>query len=388
MGLDVHQSSITAAILHGDSHDPEVVRMTSNLNAVRRLFRRLSKHGVTRSCDGYLRQVTQIVSQSQSQIVLNTTVGSLVDGIERCDIEETYSLPIELEDVDDFLPEGVEVHGDSLVMQGFTVFDDEVTVPDGQGGWVTVSLFVGFDRVYVVLASPTLDFDLHILDTDLEEYRTLFQSETAFGCDFTVNFAAAYTPDIPDMELYRKTIKKKTWVWFVPVYHYITTTVTLKTYLNMVGGVDASVDGLGVEQSVDIGARYQNPDWGNLNAMELSIMEPEIDALAYAALTLKPSIEFKIEDKLYNVVGLAGWMEPYVRAVGRAECEIVPPPDYWDCEFCLEVNAGCDVGCGVAGLDAFGLPDDFLQFDVPLVDVEIYPSHSWPWDDIVPWWLP
>ncbi|MCK4681349.1 hypothetical protein KAT82_09485, partial [bacterium] len=108
----MHQSSITAAVLYGDSHDPEVVRMTSNLNAVRRLFRRLSKHGVTRSCDGYLRQVTQIVSQSQSQIVLNTTVGSLVDGIERCDIEETYSLPIELEDVDDFLPEGVEVHGD------------------------------------------------------------------------------------------------------------------------------------------------------------------------------------------------------------------------------------------------------------------------------------
>lgn len=299
--------------------------MTSNLNAVRRLFRRLSKHGVTRSCDGYLRQVTQIVSQSQSQIVLNTTVGSLVDGIERCDIEETYSLPIELEDVDDFLPEGVEVHGDSLVMQGFTVFDDEVTVPDGQGGWVTVGLFVGFDRAYVVLASPTLDFDLHILDTELEEYRTLFQSETAFGCDFTGNFAAAYAPDIPDMELYRKTIKKKTWVWFVPVYHYITTTVTLKTYLNMVGGVDASVDGLGVEQSVDIGARYQNPDWENLNAMELSIMEPEIDALAYAALTLKPSIEFKIEDKLYNVVGLHGW-SPTSGPWGGRSVRLFPRP--------------------------------------------------------------
>ena len=50
VGLDVHQSSITAAILEGDAHDPEVVRMNSDLNTVRRLFRRLSKRGVPRSC--------------------------------------------------------------------------------------------------------------------------------------------------------------------------------------------------------------------------------------------------------------------------------------------------------------------------------------------------
>jgi hypothetical protein len=46
VGLDVHQSSITAAVLHGQSHDPEIVRMRGDLNAVRRLFRRLSQHGV------------------------------------------------------------------------------------------------------------------------------------------------------------------------------------------------------------------------------------------------------------------------------------------------------------------------------------------------------
>jgi len=50
VGLDVHQSSITAAILEGDAHEPEVIRMRSDLNAVRRLFRRLSKTGVPRSC--------------------------------------------------------------------------------------------------------------------------------------------------------------------------------------------------------------------------------------------------------------------------------------------------------------------------------------------------
>ena len=68
--------------------------MTSNLNAVRRLFRRLSKHGVTRNCDGYQRQATQIMSQSQSQIVLNTTVGSLVDEINRCEAQLPAPIPL------------------------------------------------------------------------------------------------------------------------------------------------------------------------------------------------------------------------------------------------------------------------------------------------------
>ncbi len=49
-GLDVHQSSITAAVLYGDSHEPEVVRMRGDLNAVRKFFRRLSQDGTPRSC--------------------------------------------------------------------------------------------------------------------------------------------------------------------------------------------------------------------------------------------------------------------------------------------------------------------------------------------------
>ena len=38
VGLDVHQSSITAAVLHGQTHDPEIVRMRGDLDAVRKLF--------------------------------------------------------------------------------------------------------------------------------------------------------------------------------------------------------------------------------------------------------------------------------------------------------------------------------------------------------------
>jgi transposase len=50
VGLDVHQDSITAAILRDDSNPPEVVRLSGDLMKVRRLFRRLSAEGPVRSC--------------------------------------------------------------------------------------------------------------------------------------------------------------------------------------------------------------------------------------------------------------------------------------------------------------------------------------------------
>ncbi len=50
VGMDVHQDSITAAILFGDDPSPQVERLPSDLNAVRRMFRRLETRGTPRSC--------------------------------------------------------------------------------------------------------------------------------------------------------------------------------------------------------------------------------------------------------------------------------------------------------------------------------------------------
>mgnify|MGYP001815608018 CR=1 FL=1 len=50
VGLDVHVKSITAAILEGDSQEAEVVRLSGDLNKVRRLMRRLSEKGPVRAC--------------------------------------------------------------------------------------------------------------------------------------------------------------------------------------------------------------------------------------------------------------------------------------------------------------------------------------------------
>jgi len=50
VGMDVHQDSITAAILYGNDPEPRVERLPGDLNAVRRMFRRLSEHGTIHSC--------------------------------------------------------------------------------------------------------------------------------------------------------------------------------------------------------------------------------------------------------------------------------------------------------------------------------------------------
>jgi transposase len=50
VGLDVHAESIVAAVLYGLGDEPEVIRLSGDLNKVRQLFRRLSARGPVRAC--------------------------------------------------------------------------------------------------------------------------------------------------------------------------------------------------------------------------------------------------------------------------------------------------------------------------------------------------
>lgn len=50
IGLDVHADSITAAILEGNREEPEVIKLSSDLRKVRRLFHRLSEKAPVRAC--------------------------------------------------------------------------------------------------------------------------------------------------------------------------------------------------------------------------------------------------------------------------------------------------------------------------------------------------
>ncbi len=50
VGLDVHKNSTTVAILEGDSSSPQVLRLGSGLNEIRKLFKKLARRGSARSC--------------------------------------------------------------------------------------------------------------------------------------------------------------------------------------------------------------------------------------------------------------------------------------------------------------------------------------------------
>ncbi len=50
VGLDVHRNSTTVVILEGDSSSPQVLRQGSDLNELRKLFKKLARTGSVRSC--------------------------------------------------------------------------------------------------------------------------------------------------------------------------------------------------------------------------------------------------------------------------------------------------------------------------------------------------
>jgi len=50
IGMDVHKTSTTLAILPGDSNEAEILKTTSTVPAIRKLFRKLSKRGAPRAC--------------------------------------------------------------------------------------------------------------------------------------------------------------------------------------------------------------------------------------------------------------------------------------------------------------------------------------------------
>jgi len=82
VGLDVHSASITAAILHGDSPEPEVVRLPGDLNATRKLFRKLADRGVPRACyeasgAGYVLQRTLDLDGFHCEVIAPSLIPSL-----------------------------------------------------------------------------------------------------------------------------------------------------------------------------------------------------------------------------------------------------------------------------------------------------------------------
>ncbi|MCF8374418.1 MAG: hypothetical protein K9H64_22545 [Bacteroidales bacterium] len=311
---------------------------------------------------GYVRKVTEVVSQTKTKLVLNTIEGSFLEVVKRCDIDTTFALPMLPSDLS--IP-GVQIIGDSLVLEDYVLVDETFYLPP----LPSINLFAAIDRAYLVIKNPTLDFELHVTDGVLNEYRTLYSATTTFGCDISVDVTALFLYDMQPITLYQKTERYTQWVWFVPIIHVVTTTVKLMAHFDLMGQLNTDITGMGFDQNLEIGAHYYNPSWEDLNSAQIYWNEPDVMMTAKAEATIRPYIEFKVVDKLYNLAGPSVRTEPYIEALASYTW---PDP-----EFCIEVSAGISVGCGFSGMDFFGI-GNWNSPNFPLLSGTIFPEHCWP----------
>lgn len=308
---------------------------------------------------GYVRKVTQIVSYTESRIVLNTIEAAWTEAVTRCDIEETFDFPM-LTPV--FPVPGVHVTGDSLFMNNYVLVDQTFIIPP----IITLNLYAAVDQAYVVIKNPTIDFELHMVDGEATEFRSLYEANIKFGCDISVDVTAFFDYDMDPILLYNETKTIKHMAGPVPVIHKVTASIYLHAHLDMLGQLNTSISGMGFDQNVSIGGHYKNSVWQDLNFAQISWNEPDISMSSRAKATLRPSLVIKVVDELYGIAGPSIRTEPYVEAVATYNSQ----------EFCVEVEAGTTVGCGLQGMDFLGI--DWTSPDFPLVSGTIYPEHCWP----------
>ncbi len=311
---------------------------------------------------GYIRKVTEVVSQTETKLVIKTIQGSFTEVVKRCDIDTTFALPMLPPDLP--IP-GVQIIGDSLAMENYVLVDETFSFPP----LPSLNLYAAVDKAYLVTKDPTLDFELHITDGVLNEYRTLYKATTTFGCDISVDVTALFLYDMEPLTLYQQTVRYKHMVWIVPVIHKVTTTVKLMAHLELMGQLNTDITGMGFDQNIEIGARYYNSSWEDLNSAQIFWNEPDVNMSAQAIAVIRPYLEIKIVDELYGVAGPSVRTEPYIEAVASYTW---PDPEY-----CIEVSAGFSVGCGFNGLDFFGI-GDWNSPNFPIISGTIFPEHCWP----------
>ena len=304
---------------------------------------------------GYIRKVTSIISQTSSELVVNTTQANFTDAIKRCDIQETIQLNLGTPDIN--LP-GVQITNNSIKIEDMEMF--HIGLPP-------FNFYADLDEASLKFQDPKLDFKLKIDDGVLSEYSSLYQATTTFTCDLSFDLYASYSYTFPTKNLYKKTVKKTTMIGWFPVIHVITTTVDLNADFNANGGLKTDLN-IGFSQDLEIGARYYNSSWQDLNSVEISWNEPTVSMEAYANATLRPYLEIKIVDKLYGIMGPNLRAEPYIEANGT----YTYPPH----ETCLEVLAGVDVGCGFSGCRWLGI-GDWNSPGFPIISEPIYPKTCW-----------
>jgi len=307
--------------------------------------------------DSYLRKVTEVASDG-SQLVLHTVQGSLVDIFEECTVEESIDLSLDpVPGLNNVLP-GVQFTDNGILLDDVTLLDLDFGI-----GPFAVKFFAQVQDGRVIFVDPTLNFGFTIVESNVSDFHSTVTTTIELRADLIAEAGLTYSDNLPSIELYRDVKYYRHMVWFVPVVHKVTTTVTLETEFEIGAGVNATIDDFGADINVEVGARYTDGTWEHIDNSTLVTYMPEPQITYEAHARIKPYLVIKVEDKLYGVAGPNVRAEPYVQALAETDFS----------EWCLTVEAGCDVGCGAA-LD-LGILDLDLEmgWDSP-------PLHVFDWE--------
>ncbi len=322
-----------------------------------------SKGAVDKSLpDTFLRTVTSVV-QDGTEMIVETAEAAVTDAVDACDLTEIFDLEMPSPE---FLLPGVTrtengLSFDEIVLwNGYFVYYFNIMDPFNS---IAGNLEIRASDGYVNMESTTLDWVLAIASSEVTDCTNVYESRVEMGCDLYIDAIAELNWALDPIELYRGTQRKVTMVGWFPVVHVITTTVTFEFELFLGGGVQVTLDDLSAEFDLDAGAIFGDGDWEytDNSSVVINIPEPALDG--YARLRVKPYAVIKVEDRFYGVGG------PNIRAEPYVQVETSINSSQW----CLDIDVGCDVGCGAS----MSILDDVLDlsWDSPgfnLIDATLF----------------
>ena len=296
--------------------------------------------------DTFLRMVTGVVEEG-GELVLETAEAAITDAVDSCDLTDLIDLPMGTPDY--HLP-GVTVTENGLSFSNVTLWDNEFIYywnPYDPLNPIIGHLEARVMDGYITMETSALDWLCKIEGSEVTDFSSIYESRVSLGCDFYVRAIAELNWSLDSIELYKDTKRYTTWAGPFPIVHVITTSVSLEFDFSLGGEAEVTLEGLRAEFNVGSGGSFENDVWDypNVSDMVLFVPEPELDG--YVQLRVKPYAIIKVEDKFYGVGGPNIRAEPYVEVVTTLD-----PP-----QWCLDVDIGCDVGCGAS----LSILDDVLD---------------------------
>lgn len=299
--------------------------------------------------DGFLRKVVDVVQVGGQVTEIVTEPASLLDAIQECVIDKSFTLPIGTglkQDAGpngdfgyDYLAKGVTATG-----YGFT-FQDFVLVDYNNSGF---SLFASLKSGRVQVSDPGLDLGLIIENSAMEEISWSSSCNIEMTCDLQLNVSAEF-----DAEEEKRLFKKRSvQVYTVAIFFPVVQVTTIEGYLGIKLDFEAAADvlmtDLGAIAHIESGARNDGQGWDTIVDVIPDTTPRDTHWNAQASLNVRPYYRHKITVKFYGIGGPIVWAKPYLNLLGEVDLGLG--------QWCAYVDVGCELGVGatlsiLGGLD-------------------------------------